>query len=133
MQNKCLADSIVYQATVTTHDNHKANVRWTYGKHLYFFKTRYSNHKASFTNPTKRNATELSKHIWDLKNNNDEYGIKWTILKRAKLYNSASNRCNLCVWEKYFMICQPSISSLSKRNELISSCRHSKKFLLENT
>ena len=66
MQNRCLAESIVYQATVTTNDG---GAKQTYvGLTETTFKTRYNNHKASFTNPTKRNATELSKHIWDLKN-----------------------------------------------------------------
>ena len=74
MQNKCLADhSIVYQATLTK----QAYVGLTEST----FKTRYNNHKTSFPNLTKRNATELSKHIWDLKNNYVEYDIKWTILK----------------------------------------------------
>ena len=58
MQNKCLADSIVYQATVTTHDKQP---KQTYvGLTESTFKTRYNNHKASFTNPTKRNETERS-------------------------------------------------------------------------
>ena len=41
--------------------------------------------------------TELSKYIWNLKNNNISYSIKWKILKRAKSYNNASKRCNLCI------------------------------------
>jgi hypothetical protein len=36
------------------------------------FKTRYTNHKASFNNYEKRNSTELSKYIWNLKNNNKQ-------------------------------------------------------------
>ena len=42
------------------------------------------------------------------------------------------NRCNLCLWEKYFIICKPELAALNKRNELVSSCRHAKKFLLAN-
>ena len=75
MQNKCLADSIVYQATVTTNEG---EAKQTYvGLRAATFKTRYNNHKASFTYPTKRNTTELSKHIWDLKNKNVGFDIKW--------------------------------------------------------
>ena len=47
------------------------------------FKTRYNNHKASFTSAAKRNATELSKNIWDLKNKNVRFDIKWKVLKVA--------------------------------------------------
>ena len=40
--------------------------------------------------------------------------------------------CNLCLWEKYFIICKPEMSSLNNISELISNCRHSKEFLLKN-
>ena len=63
------------------------------------FKTRFNNHKASFNSYQKRNSTELSKYVWDLKRENVDYSIRWKILKRAKSYNCASNRCNLCLWE----------------------------------
>jgi hypothetical protein len=81
------------------------------------------NHKASFNSFDKRNATELSKYVWELKNRNSHYTIKWKLLKRAKPYNCASNRCNLCLWEKYFIICKPKMATLNKRNELVSACR----------
>jgi hypothetical protein len=70
--------------------------------------------------------------MWELKNQNIDYTIKWKLLKRAQPYNSASNRCNLCLWEKYFIISKPKMASLSKRNELVSACRHNKKFLLRD-
>ena len=96
------------------------------------FKTRHANHEASFNSFDKRNATELSKYVWELKNQNINYTIKWKLLKRAKPYYCASNRCNLCLWEKYFIICKPKMATLNKRNELVSACRHNKKFLLSN-
>ena len=36
----------------------------------------------------------------------------------------------LCLWEKYYIICRPNMATLNNRNELVSSCRHAKKFLL---
>ena len=84
MQNKCLTDSIVYQAAVTTNDGER---KQTYvGLTETTLKTRFNNHKACFTNPTKRNPTELSKHIWDLKNKNIRFDINWKVLKGAKSY-----------------------------------------------
>ena len=95
----------MYQATVNTSDKRppETYVGLTENK----FKTRYANHKASNNiNIQKQNCTELSKHIWNLKQKNIEYSIKWKILKRAKSYsNIVSKRCNLCLWEKYFIIC----------------------------
>ena len=130
MSGNCLKESVVYQATVSTEDHHPPQ---TYvGLTENSFKTRYSNHKSSFANANKRNNTELSKYIWYLKENLTKFNISWRILKHASSYNPTSNRCNLCLWEKYFIICKPDLASLNKRNELISSCRHAGKYALKN-
>ena len=57
-------------------------------------------------------------------------GISWNILARAKPHNSANRRCNLCLLEKFIVIRQPERSTLNKRNELVSLCRHRNKALL---
>ena len=130
LPDKCLAKSIVYKATVTTNDNKPDQ---TYiGLTSNTFKTRFANHKTSFTNVQKKHATELSKHVCQLKDKHIDYKIKWEIIKQASPYNNTSNRCNLCLWEKYFIICHPSLATLNKRNELVSSCRHANKYLLRN-
>ena len=79
-----------------------------------------------------RNSTELSKHIWTLKDNNIEHLISWRILASHSPYNNSSKRCNLCLKEKLLIICRPELSTLNKRNELVSSCRHRNKTLLRN-
>ena len=123
LSNKCITESVVYQATVTTKDKTTNRPPQTYvGLTENSFKTRLANHKTSFNSFDKRNAIELSKYVWELKNRNIHYTIKWKILKRAKPYNCASNRCNLCLWEKYFIICKPKMATLNKRNELLSAC-----------
>ena len=96
------------------------------------FKTRYRNHTASFRHAKHRNSTELSKHIWTLKHNNIEHFISWRILASHSPYNSSSKRCNLCLKEKLLITCRPELSTLNKRNELVSSCRHRNKTLLRN-
>jgi hypothetical protein len=128
MSGHCLKESVVYQATVKTKDAVQTYVGLTGNA----FKTRYTNHKASFKNKTKKSSTELSKYIWGLKDNNVNYRITWKILKQAKTYSCASNRCNLCLWEKYYIICKPHLATLNKRNELVTACRHASKFLLCN-
>ena len=74
------------------------------------FKTRFANHKSSFRDPNKRLSTELSKHIWHLKDSKLEFKITWKILKQTVPFNPALNCCNLCLWEKYFIICRPDVS-----------------------
>ena len=39
------------------------------------FKSRFANHKQSFRNETYSNQTELSKHVWQLKNAKVDYTI----------------------------------------------------------
>ena len=87
---------------------------------------------ASFRHQSKRNETELSKHIWTLKDNNKPFTIKWRIIKQCRPYNNISNKCNLCLFEKFVIICKKNLCSLNKRNELASSCPHRNRYLLKN-
>ena len=82
LSNKCLTESVVYQATFTSTG---ADSPQTYiGLTENSFKTRYSNHKASFRKYDKRNTTELSKYIWLLQTNNIDYNIKWRTFEASK-------------------------------------------------
>ena len=128
LSGNCVQTSTIYQATVTRTDNNTCEAY--VGNTENYFKTRYRNHTLSFRHAHSRNSTELSKHIWDFKDNNVDHTISWNILARAKPYNSANKRCNLCLSEKFIIICQPERSTLNKRNELVSSSRHRNKALL---
>ena len=131
LAGNCLQPCVIYQAAVTRKDNNKKD---TYiGLTENTFKTRYRNHTASFRHAKLRNSTELSKHIWTLKDNCIDHFISWRILSSHSPYSSASKRCNLCLKEKFLIICQPDLSTLNKRNELVSSCRHRNKALLRNS
>jgi len=79
-----------------------------------------------------KHATELSKYIWSLKDQKIAYDIKWRKVKQARSYSNEAKRCNLCLWEIFFILCRPEMSTLNSRNELVSGCRHAKKFLLKN-
>ena len=117
LDGECIASDIIYRATVTCGNKVETYVGLTATS----FKSRYANHKASFNIESKRNATELSKHIWDLKDNNLDYAIKWSILCRAPHYSNTTKRCNLCIAEKFFILCKPENVTLNKRNELVST------------
>ena len=126
----CLQSSPIYQATVTRKDNSTTETNIGFAKND--FKSRYRNHTTSFRHIKHRNSTELSKHIWALKENNNDHFISWCILSLWTPYNGTSKRCNLCLKEKLLIICRPELSSLNKRDELVSSCRHRNKALLRN-
>ena len=74
------------------------------------------------------NSTELRKYIRQLKNDSIEFTINWKILKLAKPYSNKTKKCNLCLWEKYFIVCKPKLATLNKKNELVSTCLHKHKF-----
>ena len=131
LDGNCLKSAVIYQATVTTDDNRPAET-YVDLTEKNSFKTRYANHKSSFRDPNKRLSTELSKHIWHLKDAKIEYIVTWKILNQAAPFNPAFNSCNLCLWEKYFTIFRPDLANLNKRNELVTSCRHARKLLLSS-
>ena len=123
---KCNTPSpVVYQATVSTAERIE-----TYVGLAESFKPRYHNHIKSFNNRRYAHDTALSIYIWHLKDNNTPYTINWKFLKKASVYNVSTKRCNLCLWEKYFIICEPHSATLNSRSELVSTCRHSNKFSL---
>jgi len=127
MDGNCNDQNIIYQAEITTPTTKETYI----GLYDTTFKLRYRNHVCSFKNEQYKHATELSKYIWNLKDENIEYNIKWGKVKQARSYSNVTKKCNFCLWKKYFIICKPEMSTLNKRNELISSCRHSRKFLLK--
>ena len=131
MGGNCQATSVVYQAKVTPTNGQRVEsyIGLTGG----MFKTRYTGHKQSFNHSEKRNATELSKFIWQLKDNNVDYTISWNIIEKARAFDNSSDRCELCVLEKFFIIYKSELGTLNKRNELVSTCRHKAKFLLRNS
>ena len=57
------------------------------------------------------------------------YGAPPTSALRARVELRYQQKCNLCLWEEFFIICKPEMSIRNQRNELTSICRHSKKFL----
>ena len=125
LMNKCLSKGLVYQATVKTQESEESYVGMTETT----FKLRYANHKQSFNNPVYRNQTELSKYIWSLKDKNLKFQIAWKILCFADPYNNCTKRCNLCITEKWIILCKPELGSLNCRVSLVSSCPHKNKFL----
>ena len=60
-------------------------------------------------------STELSKHIWHLKDAKIEFNVTWKILKQATPFNPASNCCVYvnCAYEKNHY-CRPDLVSLNK-------------------
>ena len=88
MDDNCQAESIVYKATV------RSNV--TGSEKDYFslteppFKQRYANHLTSFRHKRYASRTELSKHIWGMKHQDEGYTVKWSICDKARAYSNVT-------------------------------------------
>ena len=126
----CRTANVVYKATVTP-DGTPAPKEYI-GISATEFKLRYANHKQSFNNISKRDATSLSQFIWDLKEKNISYNIKWKIIAKCQPYACGAKRCDLCTAEKYAILMSDPKVTLNKRTELIGKCRHRAKFKLKN-
>ena len=130
LDGQCQTKGVIYQATVTRDDTNKSE---TYiGLTENSFKTRFNAHNSSFRNSNNRHATTLSHHIWTLKDNNIPHSVSWKIVAKSQAYTPATDKCNLCLLEKYHIIFKPHMATLNNRHELYSACRHKKKFLLCN-
>ncbi len=57
-------------------------------------KERYRNRIKSFNHKRYSNDTELSKYIWKLKDNKQDFDITWSVLKQSISYTGGSKRCN---------------------------------------
>ena len=121
----CLIQNVVYQATVESAMGKETYIGLTANQ----FKTRFRNDTVSFRNENKRNATELSKHIWSLKDTETEFAVTWKETARVRPYSNITKRCNLFITEKFYIICKPGAGTLNKRNELASACRHATKLI----
>ena len=126
LPGRCTATNLVYEAKVHTPTSEKIYIGLTSTT----FKTRFATHKSSFANKEKRHQTELSKHIWDLKDEGTPYTIKWRTIRHAQPYSPSTRRCNLCLWEKYYIITAEKSTILNSRTELISTCKHKKTHML---
>jgi len=127
LTGQCLVKEVVYQATITTAESKETYVGLTATE----FKTRWRNHQMSFKHESKRNDTELSKHLQRLKDEKKNFAISWKILAKAKSYSNLTKRCNLCNTEKFYILYIPDMAMLNRRNEFVSTCRHRHNFLLK--
>ena len=96
------------------------------------FKERYRNHIKSFTHKKYSNETELSKHIWHLKQNKTDFTIKWSIIKKSISYTGGSKRYNLRLEEKLNILKEKDNRLLNNRSEIISACLHKNGFQVKS-
>ena len=95
------------------------------------FKERFNSHQFDFRHMKSRNSTALSKYIHSLKETNTNYKIQWKIHAKAYSYTCGARRCDLCLLEKLAICLADPETTLNKRSEMVSKCRHKRKYKLE--
>ena len=103
-----------------------------YGSCFIASKSRFRNHKQSVTHRNKRHATELSKEVWQVKNQSVEPSIKRSIVIAAPSYHCGSDRCNLCLAEKLAILSRDRKLMLNKRLKILIKCHDTKKLKLKS-
>ena len=126
LQGQCLQSSMIYKASIKTSNEHRNYI----GQAGNTFKERYTNHKASFKHRMQMNSTELSKHVWKIKDKNTTYDLRWSKMASAPTYTPSTGKCNLCILEKTLILFSTE-ELLNRRNEIMNKCRHRNKYLLE--
>ena len=121
-----LRECLVYEAEVSTENNFKLD----YGTCKGEFKSRFYNHMKSFRD--RGNETELSKYIWQLKDESKNYNIRWKIFMYATPNKCGTRRCDLCLTEKHVIARADQEHLLNKRTKIISKCRHRNIYLIKN-
>ena len=78
-----------------------------------------------------RHNTALSKYIHSLKDTNTDYEITWKIHSQGFPYQPGARECDLCLQEKVTICLADPKTTLNSRNEMVSKCRHRRKFTLQ--
>ena len=129
MDGYCLSEDTLYSGKVSSNlPNYET--RKYIGLSATEWKDRFYNHSLSFNNRNYAKC-EIAKEVWDIKDKGGEYKVKWEIIGHARSYNSIGKKCRLCTAEKLKILEDPDPKLLNKRDELISKCRHRRKYALE--
>ena len=141
-QGKCLTKNLVYRADIT--DTTSNETHSYFGQCMRTFKdTSISTPKKEKTNSSftmtireqieiKKQKSEFAAHVWKLKEGNRPFTIKWHIQKRAFPYTNGAKSCDLCSWEKFYILLGDPSTTINSRSELFFRCKSQRDCLLSN-
>ena len=131
VDGECKDSNLIYSASVSSMENGQEKVGKYYGQTSTTFISRYRNHMHSFKNKKLEKATELSKYIWNLKENKIKFEIFWKIERKANPYQPGGIFCHLCTSEAIAIgFHQGNECLINSKDEILSRCRHRDKWKL---
>ena len=95
------------------------------------FKFRYNNYTTSFKNEHSGQSTTLKTYYWKMKKERKNPKVSFEILRVVPSFTPEVGRCALCTAEKLAILKADPKKTLIKRSEIMSICRHKRKFILE--
>ena len=124
----CNQEGVIYQATVENSKGEKE----TYVGLAEKFKKRFYKHKASLETKNSDNTTTLSAHFWAEFEQGRAPKVTWKVLERnIPPFNPVTEKCQLCIREKFYIVLRPHVATLNQRQEIFSNCRHKESRLLK--
>ena len=127
LPGECRETAVVYKAEV----NGAVYVGMTKTE----VRSRIRRHRHSFKAEYKRNETALSKYVWERRLNLCTDGritepeVKWSILKKCKIYKPGQKNCDLCISEKHLIIKHlKSRKCINRKSDISIKCIHKKQF-----
>ena len=101
LNGRCLTPKVIYHTDVSNEANN--NQKFYFGLAETTFKERYNNHKRDVKHIKYQYNTELTKYIWNLKNNSIKYNIQCKVVDNV--YGNANlTMCKLCLTKKLWII-----------------------------
>ena len=128
LDGNCLQNAVVYRADISPEEGVN---KYYVGLTEQSFKGRWADHNSSLRNIRYKTKSKLSTYVWNKREENTEPNIKWSILKKCTPYRAGAKQCNLCLWEKFFIV-KGDQNMINQKDELLGKCRHRDKFLLSN-
>ena len=129
MNGNCLSENTLYSGKISSDLPNYAPRKYL-GLSEPEWKKRFYNHTHSFNNREYAKC-EIAKEIWRIKDQGGSYNVEWDIVGHAPGYNPIGKKCRLCTAEKLLIAEDPDPNLLNKRDELVSKCRHRRKYALE--
>ena len=127
----CRQENIIYKAVVSS----ELEVKEYIGSSGNSLKQRVASHKTSFNYAKYRNNTRLSSYIWNLKDKQKPFNIKWSIVEKIGKQNNGGKQmlCITCNLERLAIASADRKRALNKRSELTGNCPHKRSHFFPNS
>ena len=131
LDNKCNRSNIIYQATLES-ENQEYDGKFYIGSAT-DFKDRWNNHNYTFRNLNSNQECSLKDLVWEMKDKDLLFTIKWKVLRQSKAYQPGDDFCLLCMDEKLSIMEKVNDVNLINRDiNTNEKCLHKSKFAITN-